>query len=115
MLFSDLNWKTKIYVLAASTFEILFLSVFLVGCGKKKETALNATPPLFEVLDSKRTGLKFANQLHPDSSFNLLDYMYYYNGAGVAAGDFNNDGFIDLFFAANQEPNRIFLNTGDLH
>ena len=22
--------------------------------------------------------------------------MYYYNGAGVGAGDFNNDGWIDL-------------------
>ena len=30
--------------------------------------------------------------------------MYYYNGGGVGAGDFNNDGKIDLFFAANQGP-----------
>ncbi|HTE27331.1 VCBS repeat-containing protein [Flavitalea sp.] len=40
--------------------------------------------------------------------------MYYYNGSGVAAGDFNNDGKIDLFFAANQSNNRIYLNEGDL-
>jgi hypothetical protein len=40
--------------------------------------------------------------------------MYYYNGGGVGAGDFNNDGKIDLFFASNQSSNRIFLNKGNL-
>jgi len=71
--------------------------------------------PLFEVLDSKRTGLTFSNTLHPDPNFNVLDYMYYYNGGGIGAGDFNNDGRIDLFFASNQEENRLFLNTSSLH
>ncbi|WP_235921263.1 VCBS repeat-containing protein [Foetidibacter luteolus] len=41
--------------------------------------------------------------------------MYFYNGAGVAAGDFNNDGLIDLFFASSQQENKLFLNTGELH
>lgn len=40
--------------------------------------------------------------------------MYFYNGAGVGAGDFNNDGLIDLFFAANQGDNKLYLNTGNL-
>ncbi len=44
----------------------------------------------------------------------MLKYMYFYNGAGVGAGDFNNDGLIDLFFAANQQPNKLYLNTGNL-
>jgi hypothetical protein len=41
--------------------------------------------------------------------------MYFYNGAGVGAGDFNNDGLIDLFFASNQSQNKLYLNTGSLH
>jgi hypothetical protein len=40
--------------------------------------------------------------------------MYFYNGAGVGAGDFNNDGLIDLFFASNQAQNKMFLNAGKL-
>ncbi len=40
--------------------------------------------------------------------------MYYYNGSGIGAGDFNNDGKIDLFFGANQGDNKIFLNQGNL-
>jgi len=71
--------------------------------------------PAFIVLDQKKTGLDFSNTLHPTPGFNVLDYMYYYNGAGIGAGDFNNDGLIDLFFASNQENNRLFLNTGNLH
>jgi enediyne biosynthesis protein E4 len=71
-------------------------------------------PSIFEVMDSDRTGLNFSNTLTQSNSINMLKYMYFYNGAGVGAGDFNNDGSIDLFFAANQQPNRLYLNAGNL-
>ncbi|MEI2748233.1 MAG: VCBS repeat-containing protein [Ferruginibacter sp.] len=44
----------------------------------------------------------------------MFKYMYFYNGAGVGAGDFNNDGLVDLFFASNQGQNKLFLNKGGL-
>jgi hypothetical protein len=59
--------------------------------------------------------LNFTNALHPTRAFNVFDYMYFFNGGGIGAGDFNNDGKIDLFFAANQGQNKLYLNTGDLH
>src|SRR6185437_13288638 len=71
--------------------------------------------PVFRVLDHSKTNIDFSNTLHPTRDFNVFDYMYYYNGGGVGAGDFNNDGKIDLFFSANQEKNRLYLNEGDLH
>ncbi len=70
---------------------------------------------MFNTLESKQTGLNFTNKLTPNANFNLFMYMYYYNGAGVCAGDFNNDGKIDLFFAADQGDNKMFLNEGNLH
>jgi hypothetical protein len=69
---------------------------------------------MFEVLDDVRTGLHFANSLKPTNEFNMFNYMYFYNGAGIGAGDFNNDGLIDLFFAANQGENKMYLNKGHL-
>ena len=88
----------------------LGLGVILFStCAKPKKAAL------FDVLESSETGLQFTNTLTPSDSFNVFHYMYFYNGAGVGAGDFNNDGLTDLFFASNQAQNKLFLNTGHLH
>ncbi len=86
------------------------LGLLLTGC-MQEEKEKNY---IFEVLDEKHTGLDFANQLKATPAFNMLKYMYFYNGAGLGAGDFNNDGLVDLFFASNQSQNKIYLNKGGL-
>ena len=70
---------------------------------------------MFKVLKHQVTGLNFNNVLTPSNDLNMFSYMYFYNGAGVGAGDFNNDGLIDLFFSSNQGDNKLFLNEGELH
>ncbi|WP_297336776.1 VCBS repeat-containing protein [Algoriphagus sp.] len=71
-------------------------------------------PPLFELLPGDQTGISFSNELTSSSELNILEYLYFYNGGGVAAGDINNDGLIDLYFTGNQVPNRLYLNQGKL-
>jgi hypothetical protein len=88
---------------------ITVLIAFCTSCKDKKNTTV-----LFEVLNSKKTGLNFSNTLSYNKEFNLFNYMYFYNGSGIGAGDFNNDGYIDLFFGSNQRENKLFLNTGHL-
>ncbi|MEZ0487411.1 VCBS repeat-containing protein [Fibrella aquatica] len=68
---------------------------------------------LFEKTDPEQTGLSFANVLQETEQENILAFEYFYNGAGVAAGDLNNDGRVDLYFTGNQVPNKLFLNEGD--
>ncbi|GAB2818530.1 VCBS repeat-containing protein [Ferruginibacter profundus] len=92
----------------------LYVLVTAASCNGHEEKLQPATPSLFETLTDAQTGLHFANTLTPTDSFNMFHYMYFYNGAGVGAGDFNNDGKIDLFFAANQEESKMYLNEGNL-
>ena len=92
---------------------ILFLfsmvSCFLlIGCNPEGR---QINSPFFTVLEHHKTGLDFSNTLTPSDSLNMFNYMYFYNGAGIGAGDFNNDGLIDLFFASNQNNNKLFINN----
>lgn len=68
---------------------------------------------LFTLLPSAQTGIGFRNKLVETPDLNIITYEYFYNGGGVAAGDFNNDGLIDLYFTANVLPNKLYLNKGN--
>jgi hypothetical protein len=87
----------------------MLVSVLSISCRNKE---VNKT--LFDVIPAEQTGIDFNNKLTPLPELNMLKYMYFYNGAGVGAGDFNNDGLIDLFFAGNQVANKLYLNKGQL-
>ncbi|TDB59853.1 VCBS repeat-containing protein [Arundinibacter roseus] len=70
-------------------------------------------PTLFERLKAGETGVTFENRLTESEQWNILAYEYYYNGGGVAVGDFNNDGKPDLYFTGNQVANAFYLNKGN--
>jgi enediyne biosynthesis protein E4 len=70
--------------------------------------------PLFRSLPAAETGITFQNKLIETPALNIITYEYYYNGGGVATGDFNNDGLIDIFFTANLLPNALYLNKGNM-
>ena len=94
-------------------FSGLLVVCLLYGTSSCHQSA--TVKPLFKTLEHEETGLDFVNRLKNNAEFNVLKYIYFYNGGGVGAGDFNNDGKIDLFFCASQEQNRLYLNEGKLH
>ncbi len=83
-----------------------FLVFIIISCEKENE--------LFIILDAEKTGIDFKNKLTNNLEINVLSYLYYYNGAGVAVADFNQDGFDDLFFASNMAGNELYLNKKNL-
>ncbi len=90
-------------------FMVMASSLIFLSCKSKTQVSQE-----FELMNDAQTGLHFENKLTPTQEFNVFKYLYFYNGAGIGAGDFNNDGKIDLFFAANQGQNKIYLNQGNL-
>ncbi|WP_298532327.1 VCBS repeat-containing protein [uncultured Algibacter sp.] len=71
-------------------------------------------PKLFSKLTPEKTNILFQNELTENIDFNYYQYMYSYIGAGVASGDFNNDGLIDLFFTSNTSACKLYKNEGNL-
>ncbi|MCH8486156.1 MAG: VCBS repeat-containing protein [Candidatus Cyclonatronum sp.] len=67
----------------------------------------------FERLDPQQTNLNFTNEVIGTPEFHILNYLYFYDGGGVAVGDLNNNGLPDIFLTANDGPNRLFQNLGD--
>ncbi|MEO7992608.1 MAG: VCBS repeat-containing protein, partial [Chryseolinea sp.] len=86
---------------------VIMTLLSLIGCKEKTET-------LFTLLPSSETGVTFTNTVEENNALNILTYEYLYNGGGVASGDFNNDGWIDLFFTGNKVENKLYLNKGNL-
>ncbi|MEZ4918158.1 MAG: hypothetical protein R2792_03545 [Saprospiraceae bacterium] len=91
-----------------NSFFCLLFALLIVSCTSDQDHGPNA----FKVLRKDATGLDFENMLNQSSEFNVFNYMYFYNGGGVAAGDFNQDGKIDLYFIGNMGPNKLFLTKG---
>jgi enediyne biosynthesis protein E4 len=85
---------------------LVFLSV--ISCDTKQ-----TAKTLFTEVSSNQSGIDFENRLTFDQKFNIYTYRNFYNGGGVALGDINNDGLIDIYFTANQGSNRLYLNRGN--
>ncbi|MFK7903595.1 MAG: FG-GAP repeat domain-containing protein, partial [Chitinophagales bacterium] len=99
---------------------ILVSLLFFNSCTEQSSstsTKNGTNPPAeaqFELLRKNTTGLEFENVLKQSLEFNVFSYMYFFNGGGIACGDFNQDGLDDLYFTSNMGDNKLFLNEGNL-
>ena len=87
---------------------LYYLSAFILFAGCKPTSGT-----LFSMMPAAKTGISFENKMADTDTLNILDYLYYYNGGGVAIGDFNNDGLTDIYFTSNQGSNKLYLNKGN--
>ncbi len=100
------NNKGLIQKIGSRFFLVFIIYSFITGC---------TSSSLQQFTDvSGGSGIHFINQITETEDQNIFTYEYMYNGAGVAVGDVNNDGLQDIFFTANQLPDQLYLNKGNL-
>jgi hypothetical protein len=89
----------------------LYLLFSLQSCSVRDSGRPNQ---LFTLLEISESGIDFSNDVDYSEEFNMYTFRNFYNGAGVAIGDVNNDGLADIYFCGNMNGNRLYLNKGNL-
>ncbi len=74
----------------------------------------NEAATLFTKIGTDSSNILFKNMIKEDMEFNFLNYPYLYTGAGVAIGDFDNDGLQDIYLVSNFDSNKLYKNKGNL-
>ena len=93
--------------------------LLILGCSQEPKEEIKPVEdeildPIFKQVHFTQSGLNFINSIREDQDHNFFNYNYIYNGAGLATGDFNNDGLLDLYMVSNQNSNKLFVNEGGL-
>src|SRR5438094_5042787 len=97
---------------------LIFSRVLLSDTGWQDGSGFRSAPlvvpprsrPGFVPLPSAATGIFFTNRLAVER---YLTNQIYLNGSGVAAGDVDGDGLVDLYFCGLDNDNVLYRNLGD--
>jgi enediyne biosynthesis protein E4 len=89
-------------------YTLLFTTILFILFSCKEKNNI-----LFKEIKSTESNIHFSNNIKEDSIYNVINYEYLYNGAGVAIGDFNNDSLPDIYFTGNMVSNKMYINKGD--
>lgn len=64
----------------------------------------------FEELKVNKTGIDFQNFISKEA---IKNNRILTNGSGVAVGDYDNDGLLDIYFSKLEGPNQLYRNKGN--
>jgi len=85
----------------------ILIAFLLFQCKEESEKLFTSVP-------AGVSGIGFSNVITSSDSTSVLDSEYLYNGGGVAVGDINNDGLLDVYFTGNMVSSKLYLNKGNL-
>ena len=98
---------TRLYI----TLLLFFVCACSTEAPQRTGTVDQTTP--FALLPATYTNISFQNTLTDTEELNVFKYRNYYDGGGVGLGDFNQDGWLDIYLTANQTENKLYLNKGN--
>ena len=107
--------KVKYYLNCLTATCCLLL---LLACQEDSSTSVKYNEAtsfqLFQQVAPDHSNVDFENGIIENNRINILNYLYYYNGSGVAVGDINQDGLPDIYFGATTNKNKLYINKGNL-
>jgi hypothetical protein len=110
-----LSYFTRLKTGHKSMQKVLFvIFILLIACTGEKDYKTGDGSQLFRRLSAGETGINFENTLRFEEDFDVFRYRNYYNGAGVAIGDINNDQLPDIYLTSNMGDNKLYLNKGNM-
>lgn len=109
---SPQGWVPAIYLICRLLLAVLTVTPLAHSAGYRATPLLPARgsgKPGFTQLPAQQLGINFTNYL---SDSRVRRFQNTMNGCGVAAGDFDGDGWCDLFFCNKDGPSALFRATG---
>ncbi len=95
------NFKSFLYV----PFLAVLITAGLSACNSSHK------PTIFTQLKPGQSGIFFSNDIsEEDERSSVHEFMYM--GGGVGIGDFNKDGWMDIYLTGNQVSSRLYINQG---
>ena len=104
---------------------IIIFALLIISCNKNNVIEIN-TPQLlkseplselsmsgdpgFTEIDPKVTGITAINKIGQKE---ILENQHLMHGSGIALGDINNDGWVDIYVPRLKENNILYMNMGN--
>ncbi len=96
---------------------LLMMVITLAACQQDqpdtKTVDGNVSDKYFTAIPASHSGVDFVNEMDVNKVMSPLQYINVFNGGGVAVGDVDNDGLVDVFFTGNISDNKLYRNKGD--
>ena len=103
---------------------IIIFTLFIISCTKNNSDVIN-TPQLLKIeplgefsmsdtigfteMDPTSTGITAVNKIGQKE---ILANQHLMHGSGIALGDINNDGWVDIYVPRLKESNILYINMG---